>query len=79
METLSNILHTVQKYKYAIYHIVGLVQERHNSTANALELHLSHNNPSICNIILKSQDYIYGVWKDKIGSTKNHFRWKIRI
>ena len=30
-------------------YIVGLVQERRNSIANALELHLSGTNPSICN------------------------------
>ena len=26
-------------------HVDGLVQERHNSIANALELHLSYTNP----------------------------------
>ena len=31
----------------AVHHIDGLVQERWNSTANALELHLSCTNPSI--------------------------------
>ena len=30
-----------------VYHIDGLMQERHNSTANALELCLSCTNPSI--------------------------------
>ena len=30
----------------AIYHIDGLMQERRNSTANALELCLSYTNPS---------------------------------
>ena len=29
------------------YHIDGLVQERHNPIANALELRLSCTNPSI--------------------------------
>ena len=29
-------------------HIDGLVQERRNSIANALELRLSYTNPSIC-------------------------------
>ena len=29
-------------------HIHGLVQEKHNSIANARELHLSCINPSIC-------------------------------
>ena len=28
-------------------HVDGLVQERHNSIANALELHLSCTNPSM--------------------------------
>ena len=32
-----------------IDHINGLVQERHNSIANAMELHLSCTNPSMCN------------------------------
>ena len=31
-----------------IYHIEGLVQERHNSSALAMELRLSCTNPSIC-------------------------------
>ena len=31
-----------------LYHIDGLVQERRNSIANALEVHLSCTNPSIC-------------------------------
>ena len=40
-------------YKYcyshlAIVHIDGLVQERRNSIANALELRLSCTDPSIC-------------------------------
>ena len=30
------------------FHINGLMQERHNSIANALELCLSCTNPSIC-------------------------------
>ena len=34
-----------------ILHINGLVQERCNSIANALELHLSCTNPSICSHI----------------------------
>ena len=29
-------------------HLDGLIQERCNSIANALELHLSCTNPSIC-------------------------------
>ena len=29
-------------------HVDGLVQERHNSIANAMELHLSCTNPSMC-------------------------------
>ena len=33
--------------KFPIYNIDGLVQERRNSIANALELHLSCTNPSI--------------------------------
>ena len=32
------------------YHIDDLAQERHNSIANALELHFSSTNPSICSI-----------------------------
>ena len=32
-----------------IEHLDGLIQERRNSIANALELRLSCTNPSICN------------------------------
>ena len=32
----------------SIWHIDGLVHERHNSIANTLELHLSCTNPSTC-------------------------------
>ena len=39
------------------YQIDGLVQERCNSIANALELHLSCNNPSKCK-------YRMYVWSD---------------
>ena len=35
-------------------HIDGLVQERCNSIANAMELHLSCINPSICKCVLKA-------------------------
>ena len=37
------------QYIHLHAHIDGLVQERRNSTANALELCLSCTNPSICN------------------------------
>ena len=44
-----------EEYLYAniayichLKHLCGLVQERLNSSANALELHLSFSNPSIC-------------------------------
>ena len=40
-----------QLYEY----IDWLVQERHNSIANALELHFSCTNPSICNCLSCSQ------------------------
>ena len=33
------------------HHIDGLVQERHNSIANTLELCLSCTNPSICSVL----------------------------
>ena len=36
-------------YIYIVYNIDGLVQERHKSIANALELRVSCTNPSICN------------------------------
>ena len=38
-----------QSAKMALPNIDGLVQERHNSIANALELRLSCTKPSICN------------------------------
>ena len=37
-----------QAMSYCKAYIAGLEQERRNSSANALELHLSCNNPSIC-------------------------------
>ena len=40
------------------YDIGGLVQERHNSIANALELRFSCNNPSICELRSYRQVYI---------------------
>ena len=42
MEPLYNIV-----YYNMILHIDGLVQEKRNSIADALELHLSCTNPSI--------------------------------
>ena len=53
-------------WKYALFnehHIDGLVQERRNSIANALELRLSCTNPSIC-------------WNER-GHKKNMFRFII--
>ena len=44
-DTVDNCLATV--FHSAWRHIDGLVQERHNSIANALELRLSCTNPSI--------------------------------
>ena len=45
------ILHKSQQYYRSKHkwHINGLVQARYNSTANALQLHLSCINPSMCN------------------------------
>ena len=44
-------LHTENKKKIILWiHIDGLVQERRNSTANALELRLSCTYPSICTV-----------------------------
>ena len=50
--------------KYVLSHwlnkmwcIYGLVQERHNSIANALELHLSCTNPSILGKQLNARSY----------------------
>ena len=43
----------VYPYKLKVmYNIDGLVQERHNSIAKALELHLSCTNPSICSLLI---------------------------
>ena len=42
-----------QKNQYlqqTIYHLDGLVQERHNFIANTLELHLSCTNPLILSL-----------------------------
>ena len=38
----------------AFFHIDGLIQERCNSIANALELHLYCTNPSICRVVIRS-------------------------
>ena len=43
----------------ATTHIDGLVQERRNSIANALELHLSCTNPSIRGIFLSEMSYSF--------------------
>ena len=46
-------------------YIDGLMQERCDSIANTLELHLSCTNPSICEILLSSSLYIssYVSWE----------------
>ena len=41
---VNNMSFGIQK---CCFHIDGLVQERRNSIANALELHVSYTNPSI--------------------------------
>ena len=43
-----------------VHHFDGLVQERRNSIANALELRLSCTNPSICVVSLGTVKYIPG-------------------
>ena len=48
-----------------IFHIDGLVQERRNSIANALELRLSCTNPSTCDQCSKKKYEINGT--DEIG------------
>ena len=45
------ISHNVFVGHFIIIHVDGLVQERRNSTANALELHLSCINPSMCDLV----------------------------
>ena len=45
-----SILSQLNLMKY-VTHIDGLMQERHNSIANALKLRLSCTNPTICRII----------------------------
>ena len=45
--TVSNICITHSFHKNLCHYFNGLAQERHNSIANALELHLSCTNPSI--------------------------------
>ena len=42
--------HTMLYIQTTTLHINGLVLERHNAIANALGLHLSCINPSICNL-----------------------------
>ena len=37
---------------FNMWYINGLVQERQNSIANVLELHLSYTNPSICSTMV---------------------------
>ena len=48
-ETKHNFHQILMEKKY-LFHIDGLVQERCNSIAKALELHLSCTNPSIYNV-----------------------------
>ena len=60
----------IQNFKSG-QHISGLVQERSNSIANALELHLSCTNPSVyavhwTRMLLRSLNCVGNVWK------KNH-------
>ena len=38
-----------------VHHIDRLVQQRHNSSALAMELHLSCSNPSICGLVCQKQ------------------------
>ena len=42
------------KYIYIYIYLDGLVQERRNSIANALELRLSCTNPSLCSLSVAS-------------------------
>ena len=44
----GHLLSEVHLHVLCIYHFDGLVQERRNSIANALELRLSCTNPSTC-------------------------------
>ena len=46
-ELVSLYMHALTTYTELHYYIDALVQERHNSSALAMELHLSCINPSI--------------------------------
>ena len=61
------------------YHIDGLMQEKRNSIANALELRLSCTNPSICNIVyvpLPSQHSVQHICViNKLLFLPRHITW----
>ena len=46
-------------YQTLKFHVDGFVQERHNSIANALEIHLFCTNPSMWNLQLESSSVRY--------------------
>ena len=50
----------------------GLVQERYNSIALAMELRLSCSNPSICPSILCQLCYTERIWIYSGGERSNH-------
>ena len=50
-----------------VYYIDGLVQEKRNSIANALELHLSFTNPSIWNLYM-----VFRVPADGLATISSH-------
>ena len=69
-------IHSPLHYQYEITldeYIDGLVQERHNTIANALELRLSCTNPSMCqtNKLIVAEWRIYVSVRETITGPDN--------
>ena len=55
-----------------LHHIDGLMQKRHNSIANTLELCLYCSNPSIYSSLSTVLDILHAVFTDMIYSRLEH-------
>ena len=75
---ISIVWHNV-KGQYCMNHIVGLVQERHNSIANAMELRLSCTNPSICSPDIKVAAYFCRLIQPFPCEIGQHFTRKLNM
>ena len=66
-----------------MHYVAGLVQERRNSSALAIELRLSCTNPLICDIIVTDAKFEHGMKfhseQKKFGEISNSSIWKMQI